>query len=66
VTTGDDTVPFFSARGNPLRYVDLIAPGAHVASLAVPGSQLAGIVGKLAVVARANEALEAFHRERLR
>jgi serine protease AprX len=36
--TGNDTVPYFSARGNLLRHVDLVAPGAHIASLAVPGS----------------------------
>ncbi len=39
--TADDTVPYFSSRGNLLRHVDLVAPGTHVASLAVPGSELA-------------------------
>lgn len=34
--------------------------------MAIPGSQLSGIVGRLAVVARANAALETFHRERSR
>jgi serine protease AprX len=41
VATADDTVPAFSARGNPMRHVDLLAPGAHVAGLAVPGSVIA-------------------------
>jgi serine protease AprX len=41
LTTADDTVPSFSARGNPSRPVDLLAPGAHVAGLAVPGSVIA-------------------------
>ena len=39
--TADDTVPYFSARGNLIRHVDFVAPGAHVASLAVPGSVIA-------------------------
>ncbi len=39
--TGDDTVPAFSARGDTKRIVDFLAPGAHVAGLAVPGSVIA-------------------------
>ena len=39
--TADDTVPYFSARGNLLRHVDFVAPGAHIAGLAVPGSVIA-------------------------
>ncbi|MFZ0159133.1 MAG: S8 family serine peptidase [Kineosporiaceae bacterium] len=38
--TANDTVPYFSARGNLLRHVDLVAPGTHIAGLAVPGSVL--------------------------
>lgn len=34
----DDTVPDFTSRGTNDRHVDLVAPGAHVAGLRVPGS----------------------------
>ncbi len=33
----DDTVPSFSQRGNAQRHVDVVAPGAHVLGLRVPG-----------------------------
>jgi serine protease AprX len=35
--TADDVVPAFSQRGNAQRHVDLVAPGAHVIGLRVPG-----------------------------
>ncbi len=38
----DDTVPDFASRGTNDRHVDLVAPGAHVAGQAVPGSVVAG------------------------
>ena len=41
VTPTDDTVPGFSQRGNGSRRPDLVAPGANVMGLAVPGSTLA-------------------------
>lgn len=34
----NDTVPDFTSRGTNERHVDLVAPGAHVAGLRVPGS----------------------------
>jgi serine protease AprX len=34
----DDTIPLFSQHGNGLRGVDIVAPGAHVIGLKVPGS----------------------------
>jgi serine protease AprX len=37
----DDTVPDFTSRGTNDRHVDLVAPGAHVAGLVVPGSVIA-------------------------
>jgi serine protease AprX len=37
----DDTVPDFASRGTNNRHVDLVAPGAHVAGLVVPGSVVA-------------------------
>jgi serine protease AprX len=37
----DDTVPDFTSRGTNDRHVDLVAPGAHVAGLVVPGSFVA-------------------------
>lgn len=40
--------------------------GDDEAYMAIPGSRIAEIVSKLAIVARANSVLEAFHRERLR
>lgn len=40
--------------------------GDDEAYVAIPGSALAAIVGKLAIVTRANEVLEGFHRQRLR
>jgi serine protease AprX len=39
--TADDTVPDFASRGTNDRHVDLVAPGAHVAGLVVPGSVVA-------------------------
>jgi uncharacterized protein (DUF169 family) len=39
--------------------------GDDEAYMAIPGSRLAAIVSKLAVVVKANEVLEGFHRERL-
>src|SRR5437868_8921024 len=41
VSPGDDTVPSFSQRGNGTRRPDLVAPGASVMGLNVPGSLLA-------------------------
>ncbi len=35
--TSDDTVPAFSQRGNAQRHVDVVAPGAHILGLRVPG-----------------------------
>jgi serine protease AprX len=37
-STGDDTVPDFSSRGNSSRHVDVVAPGMHVLGLRDPGS----------------------------
>lgn len=37
VTSSDDTVPDWSTRGNTLRHVDVVAPGASVLGLRVPG-----------------------------
>jgi serine protease AprX len=37
VTSSDDTVPGWSTRGNTLRHVDVVAPGASVLGLRVPG-----------------------------
>jgi len=41
VTPADDVVPSFSQRGNGSRRPDLVAPGAYVMGLNVPGSTLA-------------------------
>jgi serine protease AprX len=41
IAPGDDTVPSFSQRGNGSRRPDLVAPGAWVMGLNVPGSALA-------------------------
>jgi serine protease AprX len=38
VAYANDTVPDFTSRGTNDRHVDLVAPGAHVAGLRVPGS----------------------------
>jgi serine protease AprX len=38
MTTLDDVVPSFSSTGSNTRYVDVVAPGAHIVSLRVPGS----------------------------
>ena len=38
VTLSDDTVPAFSSSGGTKRRPDLVAPGAHIVSLRVPGS----------------------------
>ncbi len=35
--TSDDTVPAFSQRGNAQRHVDVVAPGAHILGVRVPG-----------------------------
>jgi serine protease AprX len=35
---GDDTVPSYTARGDGVRNPDVVAPGAHIQSLRVPGS----------------------------
>jgi serine protease AprX len=37
-STGNDTVPDFSSRGNSSRHVDVVAPGMHVLGLRDPGS----------------------------
>ena len=37
---GDDTVAPFSSTGSNARYVDVVAPGAHIVSLRVPGSYI--------------------------
>jgi serine protease AprX len=39
-STVDDVIPDYSSRGNGVRNPDLVAPGAHVQSLRVPGSQI--------------------------
>jgi serine protease AprX len=36
----DDSVPAFSQRGNDQRHVDLVAPGAHILGLRVPGGDV--------------------------
>lgn len=36
----DDTIPAFSSRGDGIRNPDLVAPGAHLQSLRVPGSYI--------------------------
>jgi serine protease AprX len=41
VDFANDTVPDFTSRGTNDRHVDLVAPGAHVAGLVVPGSEVA-------------------------
>ena len=41
ITPTDDTVPSFSQRGTGSRHPDLVAPGAYVMGLNVPGSTLA-------------------------
>jgi serine protease AprX len=38
VTTSDDSVPSFSSSGSKARRPNLVAPGAHIVSLRVPGS----------------------------
>jgi serine protease AprX len=42
IDVANDTVPDFTSRGTNDRHVDLVAPGAHVAGLVVPGSVVAG------------------------
>jgi serine protease AprX len=39
-STADDTVPSYSQRGNDQRHVDVVAPGAHVLGLRVPGGKV--------------------------
>ena len=39
-TPDDDTIPAFSSRGDGVRDPDLVAPGAHIQSLRVPGSSI--------------------------
>ncbi len=39
-TLKNDTIPAFSSRGNGIRNPDLVAPGAHIQSLRVPGSTI--------------------------
>jgi serine protease AprX len=49
-TTADDSVPAFSSTGSDTRSVDVVAPGAHIASLRVPGSfidEMYGSTGKV-------------------
>jgi len=41
----DDTIPAFSSRGDGIRNPDLVAPGAHVQSLRVPGSYIDNTYG---------------------
>ena len=38
--TADDTVPAYSSRGDGVRDPDIVAPGAHVQGLRVPGSHI--------------------------
>ncbi|HEV7208160.1 MAG TPA: S8 family serine peptidase [Mycobacteriales bacterium] len=45
LTTADDSVAAFSSRGDETRGPDLVAPGAHVQSLRVPGSYIDGMYG---------------------
>jgi serine protease AprX len=40
LTTTDDTVAAFSSRGTAVRHADLVAPGAYIVGLRVPGSAL--------------------------
>jgi serine protease AprX len=40
LSTRDDTIPSFSSYGDGTRNPDLVAPGAHVQSLRVPGSYI--------------------------
>jgi serine protease AprX len=39
-STYDDVIPDYSSRGDGLRTPDFVAPGAHLQSLRVPGSQI--------------------------
>jgi serine protease AprX len=40
MTVADDMVAAFSSTGSNVRYVDVVAPGAHIVSLRVPGSYI--------------------------
>jgi serine protease AprX len=46
----DDTIPSFSSRGNGLRNPDVVAPGAHVQSLRVPGSYIDNTYGSTGAI----------------
>ncbi len=39
-STNDDTTPTWTARGDGVRNPDLVAPGTHIVSLRVPGSNI--------------------------
>ena len=40
VTLADDFIPTFAQHGSALRHVDVVAPGAHIIGLKVPGSTI--------------------------
>ncbi len=50
-TMADDTVASFSAKGSKKRHVDLVAPGAHLVGLRVPGSYVDQMYGSTGYVA---------------
>ena len=50
LTTSDDTVASFSAGGNLTRTPDVVAPGTHIESLRVPGSEIDAAYGSVATV----------------
>ena len=49
-TQSDDTVASFSSTGNNQRTPDVVAPGAHLVSLRVPGSYIDQVFGATGVV----------------
>jgi serine protease AprX len=49
-TQGDDTVAVFSSTGSNVRNPDVVAPGAHIVSLRVPGSYVDQTYGSTGVV----------------
>ncbi len=52
-TMSDDKVARFSAKGSKKRHVDLVAPGAHIVGLRVPGSYLDQTYGSTGFVTNA-------------
>jgi len=49
-TLGDDTVAAFSSTGSNQRTPDVVAPGAHIVSLRVPGSYIDQVYGSTGFV----------------